>query len=60
MLVTGWRVMIRGLLYMAVVAALFGLWQQSILAGVFMMSFLLLLDKFARFLYVAITNTRQE
>ncbi len=58
--VTGWRVLVRGLLNMAVVAALFGYWQQNIWAGVFMMSFLLLLEKMARFLYIGITSLGQE
>ncbi len=56
MIVTGWRVVIRALLYMAGVAALFGLWQRSILAGIFMLSFLLLLDKMVRFLWIGITQ----
>jgi hypothetical protein len=60
MVVTGWRVLVRGLLNMAIVAALFGYWQQNVWAGVFMMSFLLLLDKCFRFLYVAIVSAQQE
>lgn len=56
MVISGRRVMVRGLLYMAVVAALFGYWQRNVWVGVFMMSFLLILDKFFRFLYIGITS----
>lgn len=47
---------IRGLSYMAVVAGLFGFWQRNIVAGIFMMAFLLFLEKLFVFLSHSLAN----
>ena len=46
----------RGLTYMAVVAGLFGYWQRNVVAGVFMMALLLLIEKMFVYLGAAIAN----
>lgn len=45
---------LRGWLYMAVVATAFGLWQASVLAGIFMLLFLLFVEKLVRVVIVAV------
>jgi hypothetical protein len=42
------RAVIRGCFYMGTIAAVFGFWQNSILAGVFMLLFLLFIEKLFR------------
>ena len=47
---------IRGLFYMAVIAGLFGYWQKNVVAGLFMMAFLLFLEKLFTLLWTSISN----
>jgi hypothetical protein len=47
---------VRGLSYMAVTAGLFGYWQRNVVAGLFMMAFLLFLEKLFRYLATVIAT----
>lgn len=42
------KAVIRGVFYMAVISALFGFWQNSVLAGLFMLSLLFFIEKLFR------------
>lgn len=47
---------IKGVSYMAGIAAIFGYWQQSVAAGVFMLALLLFIEKLVRWLAVSLSG----
>ena len=49
-------IVIRGVAYMVAIAAIFGFWQHSILAGIFMLFLLLFMEKLVRVILNSIEN----
>jgi|HubBroStandDraft_6_1064221.scaffolds.fasta_scaffold00965_15 hypothetical protein len=50
------RDQIKGLSYIGAIATFFGFWQQNVVAGFFMMGFLLFLEKMVRLLLESIAD----
>ena len=50
------KAVILGLLYMAGIAAIFGFWQNNVLAGIFMFALLLFVEKLFRVLIAVIVE----